>query len=195
MNTCTEQQLTQFLHALKGHNALNAEEEQLLRGLCSCRTYTKGEVLQPIGHTCRTYYFLLSGIARIFYYKNETDITEHFAFENSFVVRFESLYTGKPSTKAIELLDESVVLSISALALEKLFDRYPQIERVFRKAGEAAHVETINRIESLQFHTAEERYEALVKQKPDVILRVPQKYIASYLGITPVSLSRIRGKK
>ncbi|HRD39268.1 MAG TPA: Crp/Fnr family transcriptional regulator, partial [Bacteroidia bacterium] len=60
---------------------------------------------------------------------------------------------------------------------------------------EAAHVETINRIESIQFHTAEERYKALLKEAPDVIKRVPLKYIASYLGITPVSLSRIRGQK
>ena len=180
---------------LKAYSPLSEDEEKQIVDLCVCRKYSKGDLLQPIGHTCRTYYFLLSGIARIFYFKNETDITEHFAFENNFVVRFESLYTGRPSSKAIELLESSEVLSINALGLNKLFDSSPRIERVFRKIGEAAHVSTINRIESLQFHTAEERYNALLEEQPDVVLRVPQKFIASYLGITPVSLSRIRGKK
>lgn len=195
MKNCPETCLNQFLNTLKTFRVLSSEGEQRIRELCSCHKYQKGELLQPIGHACRTYYFLLKGIARIYYYKNDVDITEHFAFENSFVIRYESLYTGKPSSKAIELIEDSEVLSINATALAKYFDSYPEIERVFNKVGEAAHVETINRIESLQFHTAEERYASLINEKPDVVLRVPQKFIASYLGITPVSLSRIRGKK
>lgn len=195
MANCSELQLTRFLTVVKSFNTLNKEEEHVIRSLCSCRQFQKGDLLQPIGHTCRTWYFLLSGIARIYYYKDEVDITEHFAFENTFVVRFESLYTGRPSSKAIELLETSDVLAINAHSLIKYYDLFPRIERAFNKIGEAAHVATINRIESLQFHTAEERYHALLEEQPDIILRVPQKYIASYLGITPVSLSRIRGKK
>jgi hypothetical protein len=67
------------------------------------------------------------------------------------------------------------------------------IERLFRKIFEVAYVDTINRIESLQFHSAEERYKALLREAPDVLKRVPLKYVASFLGITQVSLSRIRG--
>lgn len=195
MANCSEHQITRFLNALKSYSVLDTVEEQIIRSLSSCRQFQRGDLLQPIGHTCRTWYFLLSGVARIFYYKDEVDITEHFAFEDNFVVRFESLYTGRPSSKAIELLETSDVLSINANSLSKYYDLYPKLERVFNKIGEAAHVSTINRIESLQFHTAEERYDALLKEQPDLVLRVPQKYIASYLGITPVSLSRIRGKK
>ena len=74
-----------------------------------------------------------------------------------------------------------------------LSNDYPEVERLFRKVTEAGYVETVNRLESLQFHNAEERYRALVRQQPELIHRVPLKYIASYLGITQVSLSRIRG--
>ena len=69
------------------------------------------------------------------------------------------------------------------------------LERLFRKIIESSYVNTVNRIESLQFHTADERYLDLLKEHKDVLKRVPLKYIASYLGITPVSLSRIRAHK
>lgn len=76
----------------------------------------------------------------------------------------------------------------------RLYDSHPDLERLFRKIFEASHVETVNRIESIQFHTAEERYKALLNEAPAIIRRVPLKYIASYLGITQVSLSRIRAQ-
>jgi CRP-like cAMP-binding protein len=79
--------------------------------------------------------------------------------------------------------------------LFKLYDSFPEIERLFRKIFEAGYVETVNRIESLQFHTAEERYNALLNEAPNVLMKIPLKYVASYLGITQVSLSRIRGMR
>jgi CRP-like cAMP-binding protein len=89
-------------------------------------------------------------------------------------------------------LEDSEIIAIDAQKLMNLYDENPQIERLFRKIFEASHVETINRIESLQFHTADERYKELIENHPQVIKRVSLKYIASYLGITQVSLSRIR---
>ena len=106
----------------------------------------------------------------------------------------ESLLTGKPSRKAIQILEDAEIVGINANELFKLYDRFPEIERLFRKIFEAAYVDTINRIEGMQFHSAEERYKALLEQAPDVLKRVPLKYVASYLGITQVSLSRIRAQ-
>ena len=107
----------------------------------------------------------------------------------------KSLFTGKPSRKAIQILEDAEIIAINANELFQLYDIYPSIERLFRKIFEAAYVETVNRIESIQFHTAEERYQALVDKAPNVVQRVPLKYIASYLGITQQSLSRIRASK
>ena len=125
----------------------------------------------------------------------DIDITESFEFENAFVARAESLFTGKPSLKAIQAIEDSSLIAIDSNKLFQLFDKHHDLERVFRKIIEASYVNTVNRIESLQFHTADERYHDLLREQKDVLKRVPLKYIASYLGITPVSLSRIRAQK
>jgi len=74
----------------------------------------KNNTLQPIGHSCKTIYFLEKGMARIFYFKEYVDITESFSFENQLLVRHESLFTGKPSKKGIELLEDSDIIAINA---------------------------------------------------------------------------------
>ena len=151
----------------------------------------KNEILQPGGHACKTIYFLNSGLARIFYYKDGNDITESFAFESDIIARVESLFTGRPSQKAIQILENAEIVSINATKLFKLYDTFPQIERLFRLIFEAAYVDTVNRIENIQFHTAEERYLYLMNET-NFVNRISLKHIASYLGITQVSLSRIR---
>jgi CRP-like cAMP-binding protein len=171
---------------------LSEEARNAIRAISTIQTVKKNKDLQPIGHTCRTIYFICKGLARIYYYKDENDVTESFSFENQIVARVESLFSGKPSQKGIQMLEPSEVIAISSIQLFKLYDSLPDIERLFRKIFEEAYVETVNRIESLQFHSAEERYRDLLLNSPDILKRVPLKYIASYLGITSVSLSRIR---
>ena len=179
----------------KKYQPLSKEAEQAIINISSMVDIGKNKDLQPTGHTCKTIYFIEKGLARIYYFKDGIDITESFAFENNIIARVESLFTGKPSRKAIQILEDTEGIAINANELFKLYDLYPGIERLFRKIFEAAFVETVNRIESIQFHTAEERYQALMEQAPNVIQRVPLKYIASYLGITQQSLSRIRAFK
>jgi CRP-like cAMP-binding protein len=180
---------------LKKFHSVSKEAEEALLKICSLISIPKNKDLQPIGHTCRTIYFITKGIGRIYYFKDGIDVTESFAFENNIIARIESLFIGKPSRKAIQILEDAEIIAINANALFKLYDTFPDIERLFRKIFEAAYVDTVNRIESIQFHTAEERYQTLLEQAPNVIKRVPLKYIASYLGITQQSLSRIRALK
>jgi len=175
-------------------HGLSSKAKTELEKACSISTFKKNELIQPVGHTCKTIYFLEKGIARIFYYKDGVDITEHFAFEGGIVARAESLFAGEPSQKAIEVLEDSDILAIDVPKLYQLYDKFHEIERLFRLIFERAHVETIHRIESLQFHSAEERYLNLLSTHKNIIQRVALKHIASYLGITQVSLSRIRAK-
>lgn len=179
----------------KKFNRLSAGAEAAIAAISNIVTIKKGNDLQPIGHTCKTIYFINKGLARIYYFKDGIDITESFFFENSIIARVESLFTGKPSRKAIQILEDAEIVAINAGELFKLYDNFPEIERLFRKIFEAAYVDTVNRIEGIQFHSAEERYKALLSEAPDVLLRVPLKFVASYLGITQVSLSRIRGQR
>jgi CRP-like cAMP-binding protein len=179
----------------KKFNLLSKEAEEAIAGISSIETIKKNKDLQPIGHTCKTIYFINKGVARIYYHKDGIDITEGFYFENNIIARVESLFTGKASRKAIQILEDAEVVAIDAKALFKLYDSLPEIERLFRKIFEAGHVDTVNRIEGIQFHSAEERYKALLHEAPDVLKKVPLKYVASYLGITQVSLSRIRAHR
>lgn len=176
-------------------NPLSKEAAKAIEEICKVITVKKNTDLQPIGHTCKTIYFMNKGVARIYYFKDGVDITESFAFENNIIARIESLFTGKPSRKGIQILEDSEIVAINSTQLFKLYNKYPEIERLFRLIFESAYVDTVNRIEGIQFHSAEERYKALIKDAPNVLKKVPLKYIASYLGITQVSLSRIRGVK
>lgn len=186
------QQLFQYFQKF---NPVSKEEKLAIEEISKIEYIKKNKDLQSIGQTCRTIYFINRGIARIYYLKDGIDITENFFFENNIIARVESLLTGKPSRKAIQILEDAEIVSMNANRLFKLYDQFPGIERLFRKIFEAAYVDTINRIEGIQFHTAEERYKALLHDFPDVLRRVPLKYIASYLGITQVSLSRIRAQR
>jgi CRP-like cAMP-binding protein len=156
--------------------------------------FKKNAIVQPIGQSCKTIYFIKKGALRIFYFKGETDITDSMEFENAFVARVESLISGQPSRKGIQAIEDSELIAINADKLARLYDDYLEIERLFKKIFLSAFMATINRIESIQFHGAETRYSNFLNEHPDVLKRVPLKYIASYLGITQVSLSRIRAK-
>lgn len=186
------EQLFNFFRSIQ---KISEEEELLLSELCSIQSIRKNQELQPIGHTCKTIYFVNKGMLRICYLKNGVDITESFEPENSIVARAESLFAGLPSKKAICAVEDTEVVAIKVPQLFALFDGHPNLERLFRKVFEQQHVKTIHRLESLQFNTPEERYLQLLADQPNILLRAPLKHIATYLGITQVSLSRIRARK
>jgi len=186
------QKLLEYINSVQH---LSVDAQNAFVEVCNIVTIRKNNDLQPIGHTCKTIYFVKSGALRIYYYKDILDVTESFEFENALVARAESLFSGKPSRKAIQAIEDSELIAINAVRLFELYDLYNDLERFFRKITETAYVNMVNRIESLQFHTADERYRKLLADHPDILQRVPLKYIASYLGITPESLSRIRAAK
>ena len=185
-------ELIQLLQIFQKISPLTESSRQAIKDLASVVLIKKNQTLQPIGVVCQTIYFVQKGLARIYYYKDGTEITEYFAFENEMIIRAESLFTEKPSKKGIQALEDTSFIGIASAALFELFDRHPDLERLFRKLIESAYVETVNRIENIQFHSAEERYAQLIHANPAMIRRIPLKHIASYLGITQVSLSRIR---
>lgn len=155
--------------------------------------YPKNQFIQPIGSSCRNVYFVKTGSARIFYYKDGNDITEHFAFENDIIVRAESLFTGLPTSKGIQAIENVTLYAIDAHLLFNLYDSHHDLERLFRIIFEREYVNTIKRLESIQFKSAKERYLELLGST-NLVQTIPLKYIASYLGITQVSLSRIRAE-
>ncbi len=129
---------------------------------------------------------------RYFYEVDGDEHTGQFFFENGWYTDYDSFLSGKPSHQNIEALEKTDLLLLDKKHLEALYDQNPRFERFGRLMAERAYLGVRKRTESLTNQSAEERYLQLVKDRPKVIERIPQHYIASYLGIQPQSLSRIR---
>lgn len=170
---------------------LSTADKQAIAAICSIKKVKKNEILETVGSSSTTIYFLKSGIARTFYYKEGIDVTEYFALSGNIVARAQSILTRKSSAKAIQIIEAGELIAINTTKFFQLFDTFPTIERLFRLILEASYLDIVERLESIQFHSAKERYVALLGEG-EIIQKVPLKYIASYLGITQVSLSRIR---
>lgn len=180
--------LFSFLNSV---NIISTQAKEALEQITQVKSYSKNEIIQEIGSRCKTIYFVQEGCARIFYYKNGNDITEHFAFENDLIVRAESLFTAASTSKGIQAIEQTNIIGVNSDSLFKLYDKHHDIERLFRLLFEREYVNTVKRIESLQFKSAKERYVELL-ETTNYVQKIPLKHIASYLGITQVSLSRIR---
>ena len=139
-------------------------------------------------------YFLEQGALRGYYTLEEKEITYWFAFEQDFVTSFHSFITGEPAVENIQLLEGSVLWSISKDNLKQLLDQYHELERLLRIAYEKYYIRLEERFVNAQFKTATERYQTLLKQTPHIIERASLGHIASYLGISQETLSRIRNR-
>jgi len=141
---------------------------------------------------CNHLYLIEKGIARAFYYKDGKDITAHFAVENGTITAIDSFIQRKKSRYNIEVLEDSEIISISHEDLQNLLKEKPAYEKYTRMFLEQIYIDLAERVEDLLFHNAKERYDKLVEKTPDLLQRVHLKHIASFIGITQETLSRIR---
>lgn len=155
----------------------------------------KNTTLAKAGVVCNTLYFMEKGVARSYYYNAEgKDITAWFFNEGNFLTSMESFFQQKQSTYHLELLEDSVIHSISREDLERLFQKFPLMERFGRKLMIKLMGDIMGKLNAIQFQTAKERYLFMINEYPNLYHRVPLGHIASYLGITQETLSRIRAK-
>jgi CRP-like cAMP-binding protein len=173
---------------------LSEEAANLLLPKFRIKTYPKGAILLKKGHVARDAHFIISGAARCFYEHQGKDITNYFAFENEGITSSLSFMTQKPSDEIIQTLEESVVATISYTDMEALYRENLEICNMGRKFVEGISIELEERIRVFQITAAQDRYDYILAHKPQIIQRVPLKYLASFLGITAETLSRIRSK-
>jgi CRP-like cAMP-binding protein len=140
-------------------------------------------------------YFIQKGVARIYYYKNGKEITEWIALNEQFFLSITSFFNRTPSHLIIQTIAPSEVYGIHHNDFMALADQYHDIERLLRKMVTRSLILSQVRMDSIQFETAQQRYEGLVKKMPNILQRVPLSYIASFLGVTLETLSRIRSQK
>jgi CRP-like cAMP-binding protein len=155
----------------------------------------KGEYLYDYGCTCRAIYFINKGAVRHLHYDEDgNEVTCDFTFEHNFLTDYNSFIKQVPSSYLFEALEPVEHVYITKERLVKLSRSYPELQTLARKEAESTALMVTKMAQALITHKAEKRYLNLMENQPNVIHRVPQKYIASYLGIAPESLSRIRKK-
>jgi CRP-like cAMP-binding protein len=186
--------MQQLLSHITNYSPLSEAAQNVLQDHFKKISCAKNEYLLKEGQVCRHLYFLEKGALRGFYNLDGKEITHWFGFEKDFVTSFHSFITQQPSIENIQLLEGSVLWSISKEALTALFNDFHEIERLMRIAYEKYYIRLEERFVNGQFKTAAERYENLLEQSPHILERVSLGYIASYLGISQETLSRVRGK-
>ena len=155
----------------------------------------KGEIIIKEGQYADKTYFIMNGCARAYYLKDGKDISDWFAFENEYISSINSFFLHVPSPHYIELLEDSVLLEISRENVSRLSDKYRDFERLSKIIVIKTMLQQQERIASMQFFSAEQKYENLLSIRPNITQRVPLTHIASYIGITLETLSRIRNPK
>ncbi|MGN6294520.1 MAG: Crp/Fnr family transcriptional regulator [Chitinophagaceae bacterium] len=186
--------MEQLLTHLRKYHPLSPEAQDAVQACFTQVILSKNELLLTEGKVCRHLYFLEQGALRGFYNLDGKEITHWFAFEGDFVTSFHSFTIQQPAIENLQLLEGSVLWAISKETLTDLFNRFHEIERLVRIAYEKYYVRLEERFVNAQFKTAAERYEQLIQQTPHIIERVPLGQIASYLGISQETLSRIRSR-
>lgn len=175
---------------------LNNEEKQLVTDLFKPRLYRKRQYILQEGDVCNQFNFIVRGCLRMYKIddKGNTHILQ-FASENSWLSNIGSFHERKPSELNIDALEDTMVLQISYDNLLSLYVTAPKFDRIFRVLIENSFVSLQKRLLQNISSTAEDRYLSFLEKYSHLTNRIPQTQIASFLGITPEFLSRLRNKQ
>ena len=151
----------------------------------------KNDFLLKEGAICQDLVFVQEGCLRLYYLDEDVEISVWFAFPNSSAIDIYSFISDKPSNYYLQAIEDSRILYLPKSELTELYSRFPTMQEMMRKFWEDAVLNLIDRFTALQRDSAEKRYLDLMA-KPPYLQKIPQKYLASFIGVTPTSLSRIR---
>lgn len=171
---------------------MDTESRELLGSIIIRKEVEKGEILLKEGQVSHYFVIVGKGMLRQFYYKNGKDITEHFSLEGDIVICIESILKQEPTRLMIEALESGTIYMLPADQLLNLSKASWGINMFYRKMLEYSLIVSQTKADSWRFETARERYLHLMESQPEVIKRAPLAHIASYLLMTPETLSRVR---
>lgn len=195
MDALNSAQLKQFREQLKPYVIFNEAEWIVFIQYLSVSSYKKKQHFAQAGKVCNYFGFVLSGSVRYYHIIDGNDITGYFSFENEYVSSYKSFLTGEPAVNYIQALEPSTIVLISKNNMDLLLANPMlayKMERFGRLIAEHYLMCYEDRVTAFITQTPEERYLKLLETGREVLQRMPQHYIANFLGITPVSLSRIR---
>jgi len=185
-----------LLYYLSKWSAITDEDEAKIRLAFEPVMVKKRREVLAAGEVCSYLYFVTKGCLRSYYIDMKGG--EHIyqiRMDNSWISDLESFFSQRPSRYNMEALEDSSLLRISRERFEELLADIPSLERYFRILFQKAYVNALSRLNATMWESAVDRYNEMLKENPEIFQRVPLVYIASYLGITPESLSRIRRQR
>ena len=184
---------TELKSFISKYTSLSADVLEEIAGKFKSRAIKKNEYLLREGETCRDLVFVQKGCLRLYYLKDDIEVSVWFAFAQSSAIEIYSFISENPSNYFLQAIEDSEILYLPKAALTKLYQPYPKMQEMMRNFWEDVILNLINRFTALQKDSAEKRYMDLLN-KPGYLQTIPQKYLASFIGVTPTSLSRIRKK-
>ena len=174
------------------YSTMTHDELDMLESILVPMKFAKGETILREGDICRHIYWIVKGLVRQYYYKNKKELTEYMATENTICMSIESLFREEPSQQIIQAIEPTIVYALPMAELEATAMKSVNIQMLYRKILEESLIISQHHADMLRFESAQDRYRRLVKTQPQLILRAPLVYIASYLQMTPETLSRVR---
>ena len=174
------------------YSTMTHEELDVLEKVLVPMKFQKGEMILSEGQVCTNIYWIAKGLVRQFYYKNGKELTEYMATENHICMCIESLFKEEPTRLQIVALEPTILFALPKDALEQASIKSVNIQMLYRKILEESLILSQIHADMLRFESAQDRYVKLVKSKPQLVLRAPLVFIASYLQMTPETLSRVR---
>ena len=181
-----------FINVLKKYGPLTSEVEEEINSKTRFITKHKNDFFLKQGQTTSSLLIMEKGLIRAFFHKDGKEYNTWFAIENEIIASILPLFSRKPSVENIQFLEESNGYCISISDLNELYKKYPALDTIGRKIAEELCIILEERITSLHTESAEERYSTLIRQYPYWLQRLNLGQIASFLGITQETLSRIR---
>lgn len=177
---------------LNQYIGLNAEETQFLKERVPVKSSGKGAFLLKDGEVSREFFYLIKGCVRLFYWVDGEEKTAFFYTENSFVSSYQSYVKQQPANHNLQCLEDSIVAVFDHSVASELLAFSPKFELLARTMMEEELIVYQDIIASFVSNAPEERYQRLVATNPELVNRIPQYQLASFLGVRPESLSRIR---
>ena len=184
--------IDRLLNSIQNIINLSPAEREIATTLFKEKIYKKGEFFLAEGQICRQVGFVAKGLLRYYINHNGEEKTYAFSQENNYVCNYESFLSQSPSSKVIQALEDCDVFVISHHDLQIFYSDVRQGERFGRIAIENVFIQLLRDISSFYTETPELRYEQFIKNHADLQQRISQYHIASYVGVKPQSLSRIR---
>lgn len=174
------------------YSTMTHDELDILESILVSQKYAKGEMILKEGEICRQFLYIDKGLVRQFYFKHGKEVTEHLGQEHTIVMCIESLFKEEPTKLQVEALEPTTVYALPKAELERVAMHNVNIQILYRKILEESLIISQIHADLVRFETAQDRYKKLCKLCPQVVLRAPLVYIASYLQMTPETLSRVR---